>query len=122
MSQRPLGRPSRATAGGHTCNPGQFPRMYYSVCTRDATILVGRGEHGIDCETAALAFEDPFCVSCVESVKDGEERWHAIGMIEDAIALVVVHAYGGEGGDEIRIVSARRATSHERKLYDKANR
>jgi uncharacterized DUF497 family protein len=69
-----------------------------------------------------LAFEDPFCVSFIERVKDGEERWRAIGMIEDIVVLVVVHTYRLQGGDEfIRIISARRATSHERKLYDEAN-
>lgn len=79
-------------------------------------------KHGIDFETAQLAFDDPFCVSFVERVDDGEERWHAIGMIEDIIVIVVVHTYRVEGSDEvIRIISSRRATSHERKLYDKAN-
>ena len=56
------------------------------------------------------------------SVDDGEERWHAIGMIENIIMIVVAYTYRVEGPDEvIRIISCRRATSHERKLYDKAN-
>ena len=77
-------------------------------------------KHGIDFET--LAFDDPLCVSFVERVDDGEERWHAIGMIENIIMIVVVHTYRVEGSDEvIRIISCRRATAHERKLYDKAN-
>jgi len=67
-------------------------------------------------------FDDPFCVSFIESVMEGEERWHAIGMIKDIIVLVVVHTYKIDGSDEtIRIISCRRATSHERKLYEKAN-
>jgi len=79
-------------------------------------------KHGIDFETAQLAFDDPSCVSFVERVDDGEERWHAIGMIENFIIIVVVHTYRVEASDEvIRIISSRRATSHERKLYDKAN-
>jgi uncharacterized protein len=61
-------------------------------------------------------------VSFIERVEDGEERWHAIGMIEDILLIVAVHAYRVEGSDEvIRMISARRATSHERKLYEKAN-
>jgi uncharacterized DUF497 family protein len=79
-------------------------------------------KHGIDFETAQLAFDDPFCVSFVERVDGGEERWHAIGMIENIIIIIVVHTYRAEASDEvIRIISSRRATSHERKLYDKAN-
>jgi uncharacterized DUF497 family protein len=56
-------------------------------------------------------------------VTDGEERWHAIGSIEKIIILVVVHTYREEEPDEvIRIISARAATLHERKLYAQANR
>jgi uncharacterized DUF497 family protein len=82
-----------------------------------------KAKHGIDFETTQLVFDDPLCVSFVERVEDGEERWHAIGMIEDIIVIVVVHTYRVEGSDEvIRIISSRPATSHERKLYDNANR
>ena len=82
-----------------------------------------QAKHGIDFETTQLVFDDPFCVSFVERVEDGEERWHAIGMIKDIIVMVVVHTYSVEGSDEvIRIISSRPATSHERKLYDNANR
>ena len=80
-----------------------------------------RSKHGIDFESAMLVFEDPLCVTFVERVADGEPRWHAIGSIMDIITVVVVHTYREEGSDEIiRIISARRATSHERRLYEKA--
>jgi len=79
-------------------------------------------KHGIDFETASLVFDDPYCVTFVEGVKGGEERWHAIGSIENIIVIVVVHTYREDGSDEvIRIISARRATRHERKLYAQAN-
>ena len=78
-------------------------------------------KHGIDFETARLIFDDPHCISFVERVSDGEERWHAIGSIENIIVIVVVHTYREEAFDEvIRIISARRATRHERKLYAQA--
>ncbi len=78
-------------------------------------------KHGIDFETAQLVFDDPHCISFVERVSDGEERWHAIGSVEDIIVIVVVHTYREEASDEvIRIISARRATRHERELYAKA--
>ena len=80
-----------------------------------------RKKHGIDFETARLVFNDPHCISFVERVSDGEERWHAIGSIEDIIVIVVVHTYREEASDEvIRIISARRATRHERDLYAQA--
>ena len=78
-------------------------------------------KHGIDFETAQLIFDDPFCITFIERVAGGEERWHAIGSIEKIIVLVVVHTYREENSEEvIRIISARRATPKERKLYDQA--
>lgn len=82
---------------------------------------INRTKHGIDFETAQLVFDDPCCVTFVERVTDGEERWHAIGSIEGIILLVVVHTCREESSDEIvRIVSARPATRRERKLYAQA--
>ena len=79
---------------------------------------INRFKHGIDLETAALVFDDAFCVSFVERVVEGEERWHSIGSVEGLIVLVVVHTYREEGRKEvIRIISAQRATAQERKLY-----
>jgi hypothetical protein len=80
-----------------------------------------RAKHGIDFETAQLVFDDPRCVTFVERVIDGEERWHAVGSIESIVILVVVHTYQEASPDEIiRIVSARPATRRERRLYAQA--
>jgi uncharacterized DUF497 family protein len=82
---------------------------------------INRTKHAIDFETAQLVFDDPCCVTFVERVTDGEERWHAIGSIENIIVLVVVHTYRLEGSDEVvRIISARPATRRERRLYAQA--
>lgn len=74
-----------------------------------------REKHGIDFETAQFVFDDPSCITFVERVT---ERWHAIGLVENIIVLVVVHTYRVEDFDDvIRIISARPATRRERKLY-----
>ena len=79
-------------------------------------------KHGIDFKTARYVFDDPHCITFVERITAGEERWHAIGSLENIIIIVVVHTYREEAPDEIiRIISARRATRHERGLYAKAN-
>jgi hypothetical protein len=78
-------------------------------------------KHGIDFETARQVFDDPLCVTFVERVMGGEQRWHAIGMAENLIMLIVAHTYRSEpGGEVIRIISARPASSHERRLYAEA--
>src|SRR5208337_4139424 len=38
-------------------------------------------KHGIAFERAQLVFDDPRCVTSPERAVDGEERWHAIGLI-----------------------------------------
>ena len=82
-------------------------------------------KHGIAFERAQQVFDDPCCVTFPERVVDGEERWHAIGLIADIVIIVVVHTYGEEesGGtaeEAIRIISARRATRREREIYAQA--
>ena len=52
---------------------------------------------------------------------DGEQRWHTLGAAAGGVVLlVVVHTWGDErGNEEIRIISARRATARERRLYER---
>jgi uncharacterized DUF497 family protein len=87
----------------------------------EAKNKINRTKHGVGFETAQLVFDDPCCVTFVERLTDCEERWHAIGSIENVIILVVVHTYREEVPDEVvRIISARPATRRERKLYAQA--
>ena len=82
-------------------------------------------KHGIAFERAQLVFDDPCCVTFPERAVDGEERWHAIGLIADIVIIVVVHTYrveesGGRSEEVVRIISARRATRREREIYAEA--
>jgi uncharacterized DUF497 family protein len=80
-----------------------------------------QADHRIDFQTAAKVFDDPFHVVIPDRVEAGEQRWHAIGMIQAVTVVVVVHTYAAEGSPEIiRIISCRRALKHERKLYEEA--
>jgi uncharacterized protein len=81
-----------------------------------------QAKHGISFETAALVFEDPNRLLFIERIEDGEERVHAIGSVRGSyLFLTVVHTYTEEDGEAaVRIISARRATRHERKLYAEA--
>jgi uncharacterized DUF497 family protein len=75
-------------------------------------------KHGIHFETAALAFEDPYALVRLDRIIDGEERWQTIGMIDAVVVLLVAHTLDDE---LIRIISARKATPRERKLYEETN-
>ena len=82
-----------------------------------------RSKHGVSFEIATRVFDDPYALSVQDRVVDGEERWQTIGLIEGVLVLLVAHTVSGDepagGGEEtIRIISARKATSRERKAYE----
>ena len=89
----------------------------------DSKNLINRKKHGLGFETAQLIFGDPLAVSREEPHPD-EERWQTIGMIGN-VMVIVVHTFPWTGLDtgEVtgRIVSARKATPHERRLYEQGN-
>ena len=74
------------------------------------------GKHdGITFEQAATVFFDPF-FRWVDASRKGEPRDAVIGYDALSRLLFVVHVE--QDGQAIRIISARRATSMERKHYD----
>jgi uncharacterized DUF497 family protein len=85
----------------------------------EAKNQANRRKHGISFETAVLVFEDSNRLEFVERIAEGEERWHAIGCVRGSFLFITVVHTHTEQKDElvVRIISARRATPHERKLY-----
>jgi len=72
-------------------------------------------KHGIDFADLANIFKDPNLVEQIDSRRDyGETRRQAIGQIEGRVLFVV---YTWRGGVR-RLISARRATREERKIYE----
>jgi uncharacterized DUF497 family protein len=75
-------------------------------------------KHGVSFRTAARVFFDSRAVSYLDRVVDDEERWHTVGMAGGIMLLLVVHTVKEQNGEEeIRIISARKASSRERSLY-----
>ena len=76
-------------------------------------------KHGVSFETALLVFEDPLAISRLDRVVEGEARWQTMGCIGGVVVLLVAHTYKEENGEEvIRVISARKATPRERKVYE----
>lgn len=77
-------------------------------------------KHKLSFELAQRVFDDPFAASRPDPCPD-EERWQTIGMI-GAVAVIVMHtaleADPATGEETGRIISARKATTHERKTYE----
>jgi uncharacterized DUF497 family protein len=75
-----------------------------------------RLKHGVPFQEAATVFDDPLAITYLDpDHSEGESRWLTFGISVEVRLLVVAHT---EGGDTIRIVSARRATRNERKIYE----
>jgi uncharacterized protein len=75
-------------------------------------------KHGVSFELATLVFEDPLAVSVPDLFED-DERWQTIGLIKGVLILLVIHTakqWGDE--EEVRIISARKATLQERRKYE----
>lgn len=73
-------------------------------------------KHRVTFSEAASVFGDPFSSSFPDpdhSIQ--EDRFLLIGRSQRGNILVVAHT---ERGDRIRIISARKATSKERKYYE----
>jgi hypothetical protein len=80
-------------------------------------------KHRVSFETAARVFADPFAVTTQDRIEGGEYRWQTLGLVDGLVLLLVAHTLweGEEGGEVIRIISARRADAKEKRSYEKAN-
>lgn len=76
-------------------------------------------KHGVSFELAREVWNDPLYLVLPDRVEGSEQRWHAIGMIGAVVVLVVVHSHPQpDDEDRVRIISARKATAHERRRYE----
>ncbi len=84
---------------------------------------VNRQKHGLSFETARLVFADPLMAQRRDPLSD-EERWHTIGAI-GGVVVIVAHTWPElRHGTEVvagRIISARKATAHERRAYEEGD-
>lgn len=80
-------------------------------------------KHTVSFGEASEIFADPFLLSVIDHrFEYGEERWIGIGTSKSGRLLVVAYqVLEGHGSEQIRIVSARDATSKERKAYETSN-
>lgn len=90
----------------------------------DTKNRTNRRVHGLSFETAQHVFDDPMAFSRLDPHSDGD-RWQTIGLV-GTVVLFVVHTWpeaDPASADRVtgRIISARKATSHERRAYEDGN-
>lgn len=71
--------------------------------------------HSVEFSHAATVLDDPMAVT-IEDTRHGEQRFITVGVDIIGRILVVVYAYSNE--EEIRLISARKATPKERRVYE----
>jgi len=81
--------------------------------------VANQEKHGVSFELAAEVFNDPLHLSEPDPHPDGD-RWTTIGQAGPVI-LFVAHSLLEPDLEFGRIISARRATKHERKRYEEGN-
>nr|WP_304360615.1 BrnT family toxin [Collimonas fungivorans] len=86
----------------------------------DAKNEGNRRKHGVSFEAATLVFDDPLHITRQDRVENNEQRWQTIGMVGGVTLLLVAHTWheAESGSEHIRVISARRATKLERKIYE----
>lgn len=72
-------------------------------------------KHGVEFSHAATVLDDPQAVT-VEDRRHEEQRFATVGADLLGRVLVVVYAYAEK--DKIRLISARRASPRERRIYE----
>ena len=75
-------------------------------------------KHGVSFEEASTVFGDPLSLTISDPAhSQAEDRFILLGRSHKQRLLVVVHT---DRGDNIRLISARRASKHERKNYEES--
>ena len=87
-----------------------------NVTWDEAKNLSNQKKHGVSFEEAETVFYDDDSVLLDDPDHSvGEERFLIIGVTDTEKLCIVSHCYRDE--DVIRIISARKATKHEKQIY-----
>lgn len=81
---------------------------------------INRDRHGVAFDEAATIFKDYRAISIFDPGHgETEERWITMGISEKGRVLIVIHTFIEEGENvvAIRIISSRKATKKEIKIY-----
>ncbi len=75
-----------------------------------------RAKHRVSFPDVEAMFYDPYAITREDERSEGEQRWVTLGLDSLGRVVVVVYTYRG---DTIRLISARRATRNEVRVYER---
>ena len=73
-------------------------------------------KHGVEFADAVGVLEDPQAITVEDPDAESEQRFITIGLDFLGRVVIVVYSYRG---DNIRLISARKATRREIRIYEK---
>jgi uncharacterized DUF497 family protein len=76
-------------------------------------------KHGLDFADAWEIFTQPMIIALDDCEDYGEERWSGIGLLKVRVVVIV---YTERSEDTVRIISLRKALTHERLRYEQGFR
>jgi len=86
-----------------------------------AKALLNAKNHGIAFEQAASVLLDPLALTVFDQEHSvAEERWFTIGQNSSGMLMVVVHTFETLTATRVRVrlISARKPTTNERRTYE----
>jgi uncharacterized DUF497 family protein len=89
--------------------------MYMTITWDPRKAETNFKKHGVRFSDAEIVLWDPQGITIEDNSAKGEQRLVTIGGDALGRVLVVVFTYQGE---EIRLISARKATNHERRVHE----
>ena len=79
---------------------------------------INRNKHGLAFKDAKYVFADPFAVTR-DDYTDSEHRKQIMGHVGGMLLILVVYTMRDRQGEDVfRIISARKATTAERRQYE----
>lgn len=81
-----------------------------------AKAAANRSKHGVCFADAELVLYDPLALTMEDPHAEGENRFVSLGRDATGRITVVVYTYRD---DHVRLISARRATRQEQRIYEK---
>lgn len=86
-----------------------------------AKALLNAANHGVTFEEAASVLLDPLALTVFDQEHSAdEERWFTIGQNSSGMLTVVVHTFETLSATRarVRLISARKPTTNERRTYE----
>jgi hypothetical protein len=77
-------------------------------------------KHGVSFELAATVFQDSRLVAVADlEHSEAEDRWFSVGVASNGMVLTVVYTWAqtNSGVTKVRLISARKASEMETKIY-----